>query len=290
MREAGLPAGVLNLVFHRSQDAAEITNTVIAHPAIKKINFTGSTAVGSIIAAAAGKHLKPIITELGGKASAIILADADIEKAAMACTVGAFLHAGQVCMAAERIIVHSSIAEAFTNVFKDCAEELYGSSGPAPRFVTAVGATKTKTLVKSALDKGAHVVLGDPEESREADTSSTTMRPIILSNIQSNSDLYHNERFRPSVALYTFEMEEEALHVANDTGYGPSGAVFTKDLAAGLRVANGYETGAVHINGMTIHDETNLPHGAMKKSGFGRFNGLLGLEEWVRSKVVMWKD
>jgi acyl-CoA reductase-like NAD-dependent aldehyde dehydrogenase len=290
MREAGLPAGVLNLVFHRPQDAAEITNTLIAHPAIKKINFTGSTAIGSIITTGAGKHLKPIITELGCKASAIILADADIEKAAMACTISASLHAGQVCMATERIIVHSSVTEAFTNAFKECTQKLYGSAGLAPRFLTAVGVKETKTLVKSAPDKGAHVVLGDPKESEEAHALSTTMWPIILTNVKNDSDLYHNESFGPSVALYTFETEEEALRIANDTDYGLSGAVFTRDLAAGLRIARGYETGAVHINGMTIHDEMNLPHGGMKKGGFGRFNGLPGLEEWVRSKVVTWKD
>jgi acyl-CoA reductase-like NAD-dependent aldehyde dehydrogenase len=115
------------------------------------------------------------------------------------------------------------------------------------------------------------------------------MQPIILTNVKNDSDLYHNESFGPSVALYTFETEE-ALWIANDTDYGLSGTVFTRDLAAGLGIARGYETGAVHINGMTIHDETNLPHGGMKKSGFGRFNGLPGLEEWVRSKVVTWKD
>jgi acyl-CoA reductase-like NAD-dependent aldehyde dehydrogenase len=133
-------------------------------------------------------------------------------------------------------------------------------------------------------------VLGDPKESEEADALSTTMRPIILSNVQNNSGLYHNESFGPSVALYTFETEEEVLQIANDTDYRLSGAVFTRDLAAGLRITRGYETGAVHINGMTIHDETNLPHVGMKKSGLGRFNGLPGLEERVRSKVVTWKD
>jgi acyl-CoA reductase-like NAD-dependent aldehyde dehydrogenase len=107
----------------------------------------------------------------------------------MACTIGSFLHAGQVCMATERIIVHSSIEEAFTNAFKDCAQKLYGASSPAPCFVTTVVAKKAKTLVKSALNKGAHVVLGDPKESEEVDALSTTMRPIILSNLQNSSDL-----------------------------------------------------------------------------------------------------
>ena len=126
-REAGFPDGCLNMVFHRPQDASEITTALIAHPAVKKVNFTGSTAVGSVIAATAGKYLKPIITELGGKASTIVLADADLQKAAMACTMGAFLHAGQVCMATERVIVHSSVADKFIAAFKECTNKTYGA-------------------------------------------------------------------------------------------------------------------------------------------------------------------
>jgi acyl-CoA reductase-like NAD-dependent aldehyde dehydrogenase len=288
--EAGLPDGCLNLIFHRPEDASKITNALIAHPAVKKINFTGSTAVGSIVAGLAGKHLKPIITELGGKASAIVLQAADIKKAAAACTVGSFLHAGQVCMATERVIVHSSIADPFIAAFKECTNSMYGASGPAPLFVSATGAKKTKALVQSALSKGTSVVLGDPKESTEPDSASCRMRPIILTNVAKGSSLYESESFGPAVAVHTFETEGEALAIANDTDYGLSGAVFTENLAVGLRIARGYETGAVHINGMTIHDETSLPHGGVKKSGFGRFNGLPGLEEFLRSKVVTWKD
>lgn len=289
-KEAGLPDGCLNLIFHRAQDAAEITTTLIAHPAVKKVNFTGSTAVGAIVAATAGKYLKPIITELGGKASTIVLADADVEKAAAAATLGSFLHTGQVCMATERVIVHSSIAESFIAAFKESTSKVFGSNGIMPTFVTATGAQKTKKLVQSALKTGAEVILGDPEESSKIDPSSTTMKPIILANVQKGTDLYENESFGPSVALYTFETEEEALAIANDTAYGLSGSVFTQNLATGLRIARGYETGAVHINAMTIHDESNLPHGGAKKSGFGRFTGLPGLEEWLRIKVVTFEE
>ena len=268
-KEAGLPDGCLNLVFHRPQDAPQITEKLIAHPAVKKVNFTGSTAVGSIIAAISGKYLKPIITELGGKASTIVLADADIKKAAIACTMGAFLHAGQVCMATERIIVHASIVDEFTTAFRESTNQQYGPKGHCPVFVTAGGANKTKGLVKAALTKGAQVVLGDPEESLKPDPSSTRMMPIILTNVNKGSELYENESFGPSVAIYTFETEEEALAIANDTEYGLSGAVFTKDLTAGLRIARGYETGAVHINAMTIHDESNLPHGGHEEEWMG---------------------
>ena len=289
-REAGLPDGALNLVFHRPDDASAVTTALISHPAVKKVNFTGSTAVGSIIAAMAGKYLKPIITELGGKASTIVLADADIERAAAACAMGAFQHAGQVCMSTERIIVHKAIAKEFTEALKVSTEQMYGQKGRSPLLVTAMGANKTKRLVKAAIDGGAQVILGDPGESLNPDESSTGMKPIILTNVVKGSLLYENESFGPSVAIYTFETEQEALDIANDTSFGLSGSVFTNDLSAGLRIARGYETGAVHINSMTIHDESNLPHGGTKASGWGRFTGVAGLEEYLRSKVVTYDE
>ncbi|ETN40990.1 uncharacterized protein HMPREF1541_02922 [Cyphellophora europaea CBS 101466] len=289
-RDAGLPDGCLNLVFHRPQDAAEVTNTLIAHPLVKKINFTGSTAVGAIISATAGRHLKPIITELGGKASAIILKDANIRKAADACAVGAFLHAGQVCMATERIIVHTSIADSFIEAFKESTTAQFGDESRPQVFVTCAGANKTKSLVKSALEHGAKVIYGDPQESITPDLASTTMKPIILTDVKKGSKLYENESFGPSVALYTFGTEEEALQIANDTDYGLSGSIFTENMAAGFRVAKGYECGAVHINSMTIHDESNLPHGGAKKSGSGKFTGQPGLEEWLRGKIVTYDE
>ncbi|KAL3486479.1 aldehyde dehydrogenase domain-containing protein [Aspergillus germanicus] len=283
-RQAGLPDGVLNLVFHRPQDASEITTTLISHPAVKKVNYTGSTAIGSIISATAGKYLKPIITELGGKASLIVLADADIEKAAAAATMGAFLHAGQVCMATERVIVHASIAEKFISAFKDSTAATYGPSAPVPTLVNGTGAQKTKKLVSKALEQGAEVLFGDITDLTSI--TSAKMKPIILDRVEKGSDLHVHESFGPSVAIYRFETEAEALAIANDTEYGLSGAVFTTDLAAGLRIARGYETGAVHINHMTIFDDSNLPHGGAKQSGFGRFSALAGLDEWLRYKVV----
>lgn len=281
---------MLNLVFHSPKDGPKVTEKLISHPAVRKVNFTGSTAVGSIIAAMAGKYLKPIITELGGKASTIILKDADINRAAQACTMGAFLHAGQVCMSTERVIVHYSIADEFTTAFKEATTKQYNSNTQSPTLVTSIGANKTKRLVKSALADGATVVLGDSNESNEADPKGTGMQPIILANVKKGSDLHQNESFGPQVAIYTFETEEEALEIANDTDYGLSGAVFTKDLQAGLRIARGYETGAVHINSMTIHDESNLPHGGTKHSGWGRFSGITGLEEYLRSKIVTFDE
>jgi acyl-CoA reductase-like NAD-dependent aldehyde dehydrogenase len=288
-RQAGLPDGVLNLVYHRPQDASEITTALIAHPAVKKVNFTGSTAVGSIISAIAGKYLKPIITELGGKASLIVLADADIEKAAAAAAMGAFLHAGQVCMSTERVIVHASVVDKFIDAFKASTAASYdGPNTRVPTLVNTTGALKTKSLVSKALKEGAEVLFGDTTELKEDSSAYSTayMKPVILKGVKKGTDLYVHESFGPSVAIYTFETEAEAVEIANDTEYGLAGAVFTSDLAAGIRIAKVYETGAVHINHMTIYDSSNLPHGGTKSSGFGRFSAMAGLDEWLRYKVV----
>jgi acyl-CoA reductase-like NAD-dependent aldehyde dehydrogenase len=288
LNSAGLPAGTLNTIIHRPADASKITTALIANPAIKKINFTGSTTVGSIIASLAGKHLKPTVMELGGKAPSIVCEDADINNAAMQCALGAFLHAGQICMSTERIIVHRNIVEKFKPALKSTLDNLFSDNAMGvPQLVTAAPVEKNKKLLADAVSKGAGVVYGDPNANEE---SKTKMRPVVVENIKENMDIYHTESFGPTVALYTVDSDEEAIKLANDTDYGLASAVFTEDLRRGLKIARQIETGAVHINSMSVHDEAPLPHGGAKKSGFGRFNGVMGLEEWSRTKIITWKD
>ncbi len=314
-KAAGLPDGVLNVIFHRPKDAPEVTSAIIEHPFVKKINFTGSTATGSIIAAQAGKCLKPVLMELGGKAPAIVLKDANLQKAAEGCAVGAFMHGGQICMSTERILVHSDVAEKFREALKTAMEKIYGKDSPAPILVNAPPVQKNKKLVEQALSKGAKVLAGDLNAKERSDTR---MRPIVVDGVTKDMDLYQTESFGPTVSLIVIDSEEEAIEIANDTEYGLSSAVFTEDLAAGLRVAKQIETGyvsslhsfllplievkgwqyriqankgsAVHINNMTVHDEPNLPHGGAKKSGWGRFNGSAGIEEFLRVKCITWSD
>ena len=237
---AGLPDGVVNVIFHRPQDAPEVTSAIIEHPFVKKINFTGSTATGSIIAAQAGKHLKPVLMELGGKAPAIVLKDANLEKAAEGCAVGAFGHSGQICMSTERILVHSSIADKFREALKAAMDKIYGKNSPAPILVNAPPVKKNKKLVEEALSKGAKILTGDLNAKEETDTR---MRPIVVDNITKDMDIYQTESFGPTTSLIVVESEEEAIEIANDTEYGLSSAVFTEDLAAGLRIAKQIETG-----------------------------------------------
>ena len=254
MKEAGLPEGCVNVIYSRPQDAVEITTSIIEHPSVKKITYTGSTAVGSAIATTAGKNLKPVLMELGGKAPAIVLKDTNLEKAAKGCALGAFVHSGQVCMSTERILVHSSIAKDFSEALKKANEELYGKNSPAPILVTAPPVSKNKKLVEQAVSKGAKVISGDLEAQENSDTR---MRPIVVGGVTKEMDMYYTESFGPTVSLIEVESEEEAIEIANDTEYGLSSSVFTEDLAAGLRVARQIETGYVtRINSSLVYNRT----------------------------------
>lgn len=228
--------------------------------------------------------------ELGGKAPAIVCEDADLQLAGLQCALGAFFHAGQICMSTERIIVNRKVAEPFKEVLKGTIEAVFGSateSEKIPILVNTPPVEKNKKLLANALEHGAKVVYGDASENLD---SKTRMRPVVIENVTKEADIYYTESFGPTVSIYVVDTDEEALAIANDTDYGLSSAVFTEDLRRGLSIAKRIETGAVHINGMSVHDETVLPHGGAKKSGFGRFNGREGLEEWVRTKIVTWKD
>lgn len=286
--EAGIPDGVLNMIAHEPANAPAITAQLIEDPNIRKVNFTGSTAVGRIIARVAGENLKPVLLELGGKAPAIVWDDANLEQAASACAMGSFFHAGQICMSTERILVHKDVRAEFEKQFAAAIEKMFPSGGDAPVLITAGGVEKNKQLVQDALSKGASVVAGDPGAGDDG-PNGTAMRPVVISNVTPEMDIYRTESFGPTVSLIEVGSEEEAVRIANDTEYGLAASVFTEDLRRGLRLARQIETGAVHINGMTVHDEPTLPHGGTKASGFGRFNATLGLHEWLKTKNITFK-
>lgn len=188
-------------------------------------------------------------------------------------------------MSTERIIVHRDVTEAFTSKLKEAVENLSNNS-PVPVVITATSAQKTKMLVFEALKKGATFLTGDCDMK---DTTSTRLRPIVLEGVTRDMEIYHQETFGPSVSLIVVNSEDEAIKVCNDTEYGLTAAVFTENLGTGFRVANQIVSGAVHINSMTIHDEAALPHGGVQKSGYGRFNGNAGLDEFLQTKIVTWQ-
>lgn len=239
---------------------------MIGAPPVRKINFTGSTAIGSVIAGLAGKHLKPVLMELGGKAPAIVCEDANLEVAALQCALGAFLYAGQICMATERILVNAKVADKFREVLAVTIDQVFPDKGGLV-LIDKTPVSKNATLLKDAIDKGAKTLYGDISDKRDL---ATAMRPVVLEGVKEGMDLYYTESFGPTVSLFVVESDEEAIKIANDTDYGLASAVFTENLQRGFKIARQIETGAVHINSMSVHDETNLPHGGAKKSGMRR--------------------
>ena len=282
MKEAGLPDGVLSVIYHRTSDAAEVINTIIEHPHVRKVNFTGSTITGSIIASKAGKELKPVLMELGGKASAIVCEDANLDNAAMQVALGSFLHAGQICMATERILVNRKIIDQFAEALKGASGKVYARDGDAPILVAKAGVEKNHKLLDDATSKGAKVLYGDVAAKELSDFR---IRPVIISDVKKEMDIYYTESFGPTVSLIAVNSDEEAIEIANDTEYGLSGAVFTESLGRGLKIAKEIDSGAIHINSMSVQyvasaaifrypadtfdsDEALLPHGGVKKSGW----------------------
>lgn len=248
-KEAGLPDGVLSVIYHRPEDAVAVTNAIIESPIIKKVNFTGSTLVGSIIASKAGKELKPVLMELGGKASAIVCEDADIDHAAFQVALGSFLHSGQICMATERVLVNRKIIDQFAQALKGASEKVYAPNADAPVLVAKAGVDKNHKLLSDAVSKGAKVVMGDVNAHEQ---SAYRIRPVIVSDVKKEMDIYYTESFGPSVSLIAVDGDEDAIDIANDTEYGLSGAIFTQSLGRGLKIAREVDSGAVHINSMSV--------------------------------------
>ncbi|KAI1325742.1 aldehyde dehydrogenase [Xylariaceae sp. FL0255] len=284
LQDAGLPKGALNFITSNPANAAAVTESIISNPHVRKVSFTGSTAIGRIIASMAGKYLKPLVLELGGKAPSIVWKDANLDLAAAQCSLGAFLVSGQVCMSTEKIIVHKAVSEKFIEKLQQTISKMWPD---ALILINAQPVEKNKKLVADAISKGATVLYGDINAE---ETAKNLMRPIVVGKVTPEMDIYKQESFGPTVSLIEVDTEAEALRLANDTEYGLSAAVFTEDLRTGLRFAKGIESGAVHINHMTIHDEPALPHGGTKASGYGRFNASHGLDEYLKTKTVTWQN
>lgn len=195
-------------------------------------------------------------------------------------------------MSTERVLVHASIADKFQDVFKATVNKMFSSVADTPMLITAQSAQRNRDLVADAVSKGAKpMAIFDPSSTETGhEDIATRMRPVILQGMSKTMDLYGGESFGPSVSVYTFETEDEMVEMANDTEYGLAASVYTEDLRVAFRVADRLDSGAVHINSMTVHDEFALPHGGVKKSGFGRFNGRQGLEEFLYCKAVTWME
>ncbi|MBU1307109.1 MAG: aldehyde dehydrogenase [Alphaproteobacteria bacterium] len=287
LHEAGMPAGVINVITNDPKDAAVIVETLIAHPAVRRVNFTGSTAVGKRIGELAGRHLKPALLELGGKAPFIVLDDADIDGAVNAAIFGAYMHQGQICMSTERIIVDNKVADAFVDKLAARAAQLPAGD---PRGHVVIGslislaaAEKNEALVADAVSKGAVLRAG-------GNRTGTVVEATVLDNVTPAMRVYTEESFGPVKPIIRVDGEDEAIRVANDTEYGLSSAVFSRDIQRALGVAARLETGICHINGPTVSDEAQMPFGGVKGSGYGRFGGKAAIAEFTDLRWVTIED
>ncbi|CAN5407950.1 aldehyde dehydrogenase [soil metagenome] len=282
--EANLGEGVVNLITNAPADAAEIVGALIDHPAVRRINFTGSTHVGRIIAQRAAGLLKPVLLELGGKAPLIVLEDADLDEAVKAAAFGAFMNSGQICMSTERIIVVESVADDFAARFK---AKVGGMAVGDPREgKTPLGAVvdqKTvdcvQGLIDDALANGAEQLVGGKGDG-------VLMPAHVIDKVTPEMRLFRDESFGPVVGIIRARDEAHAVELANDTEYGLSAAVFTRDIARGLRIAKQIKTGICHVNGPTVHDEAQMPFGGTKASGYGRFGGKAGIDSFTELRWV----
>ncbi|RQT67232.1 aldehyde dehydrogenase family protein [Burkholderia cepacia] len=279
LQDAGLPRGVVNFVTNAPANAGDIVEALIAEPAVRRVNFTGSTRVGRIIATQCAKYLKPSVLELGGKAPFLVLHDADLDAAVQGAAFGAFANSGQICMSTERIVVDTAIADEFVARLAEKAKSLpLGDPRKGPAVLGSVVDMATvrrcNDLIDDALAKGATLVCGEKSET-------TLMPATLLDHVTADMHIYREESFGPVKAIVRVDGDDEAIACANDNEYGLSAAVFSRDVARALTVAKRIESGLCHVNGPTVHDEAQMPFGGMKSSGFGHFGGKAGVAEFT---------
>lgn len=278
-RDAGFPDGVVNVVTNAPADAPYIVEALVRHKAVRRVNFTGSTRIGRMIAMLCAEELKPALLELGGKAPLIVLEDADLDEAVAAAAFGAFMNSGQICMSTERIILVGEIADAFVNKFKVKVATLKAAdpgAGNAPlgSVVDPSAAKTVQALVDDAVAKGGVLV-------QAANANDTLLSAAFVDHVTPEMAIYRDESFGPVTAIIRVADEDEAIRVANDTEYGLTSSIFTGDAGRGLRLAKKIEAGMCHINGPTVHDEAQMPFGGIKASGYGRFGGSAGIAEFT---------
>ncbi|MEU3527984.1 aldehyde dehydrogenase family protein [Streptomyces sp. NPDC038707] len=279
--DAGLPGGLLNVLV---TDIAEIGDAFIEHPVPKVISFTGSDKVGRHVATVCARHFKRSVLELGGNSALVVLDDADIDYAVDAAVFSRFVHQGQVCMAANRVLVDRSVHKEFTEKFVAKVRTLKVGDPTDPQTVigpviNSAQAAAVSGTVEQALAEGATALV-------HGTTTNNLVEPSVLTGVPAGSPLLQQEVFGPVVFLIPFDGEEDAVRIVNGTPYGLSGAVHTGNIERGVAFAQRIDTGMFHVNDGTVHDEPIVPFGGEKHSGVGRLNGETTLEAFTTVKWI----
>jgi vanillin dehydrogenase len=279
--ETGMPKGLVNVIL---ADIREIGDAFVEHPIPRIISFTGSESVGRHIGAVAGRCLKKAVLELGGNSALIVMADADLDCALSAAVFSRFTHQGQICMSANRVLVHRSLYPQFLEKYVGRVSKLKVGDPRKPEtdIGPLINKAQVDTLCKQiqqAIDEGAKVVLRGKSEGN-------VISPTIFADVRPDMSIARNEMFGPAVCVIPFDSTEEAIRIANDSPYGLSGAIHTRNVEQGAELAKQIDSGMVHVNDGTINDEPLVAFGGEKASGFGRLNGKWALEEFTTLKWI----
>lgn len=284
LEEAGVPAGVFNVVTSSRDRVAEMGDELVENPLIKGISFTGSTPVGRSIAAKAGAHLKKCCVELGGKDSLIVLDDADMERATSSASFGGFMHQGQICMSVEKVLVHESIYHDFLAQLKARVAKLkMGDTGDKSNVIGPLindrQVERVASQIEDAVAKGAKVEIGGGVSGR-------FVQPTILTNVDTSMKVWQDETFGPVVVVVPFSTDDEAIALNNDTEYGLSSGIITRNEARALAMSKRLETGMCHVNCSSVNDEPHVPFGGSKASGVGRHGGRWSMETFTETRWI----
>ncbi|MCH0540699.1 aldehyde dehydrogenase family protein [Streptomyces sp. MUM 203J] len=279
--DAGLPPGLLNVVI---TDIAEIGDALLEHPVPSVISFTGSDRVGRHVAQVCATHFKRAVLELGGNSALIVLDDADLDYAVDAAVFSRFVHQGQVCMAANRVLVDRSVAEAFTEKYVAKVRTLKSGDPADPAthigpLISSAQAEAVTAVVDQTVAAGATALV-------HGRTEGNVVSPSVLTDLPEGAPALTQEIFGPVALIIPFDGDDEAVRIANDTPYGLSGAVHTGDVERGVRLAHRVRTGMIHINDGTVHDEPIVPFGGEKHSGVGRLNGEATVDAFTTYKWI----
>ena len=283
---AGFPPGVINIV--TTNHPERIGQILTSHPTVRKVSFTGSTAVGKVIMQQCAPTLKKISLELGGNAPFIVFEDADLEKAAAGAIASKYRNAGQTCICSNRIFVQEDIKEAFLHHFTRAVQELKIGAGQHAQtqvgpLINQAALQKVQRLVEEAQAKGAAVVTGGTVHQEH--TEGFFYTPTVLTNLTTDMAIYREEIFGPVAPVYSFDTEEEVIEMANDTSYGLAAYFYGRDYARIWRVAEALEYGMVGVNTGMISTPV-APFGGVKESGIGREGSKYGIDEFVEIKYL----
>ncbi|RVD86612.1 uncharacterized protein DFL_004880 [Arthrobotrys flagrans] len=296
LHAAGLPAGVLNILPAppAPDDAAKIVETLVKHPSLRFLNFTGSTAVGRKVNEVAGRYGKPVTMELGGKCVALALKDADLDKLAQELVVGAYLNSGQICMSTELALIPTTLIPPLIEKVTSTIPKIFPQ--PTLPVITHPSKQKILNLLTDAVQKGATIHTASSSDQdlpstflkKISEDATTSLPPLFLTKVIKEMEIYHTETFGPVFCIIEYDDDDidQAVKMTNDLEIGLSASIFSANEDEAIKIAGEIESGAVHINHMTVYDNPAFPHGGVKASGFGRFGGKWGINEFTYIKTI----